>query len=290
MTAFYIIIVGSLVALNGAILGSVLLLRRMSMICDAIVHAILPGLVIAYLFTSSRGSLAMTFGAISSGVVAATLVEFTQQKFQITREAAIGITFTTLFSIGIILLALFAGQVELDQDCVLFGELAYVPLDLWITDEGLNLGPHSMWSLAFLTMGVITYVLVGFRPLVLCAFDDEFAKLQGIKVQLWHYSLMLMLSLAAVTSFHAVGAIMVMGFFILPPATAFLFVSSVRSLMLISCSIGMLCVISGYFLAQYMNVSIAGCIITLNGVVFFAAFSNRLYLKLNPSRSIDKTI
>ena len=281
MIALYIIIAACLVAINGAMLGSVLLLRRMSMMCDAIVHAILPGLVIAYLITSSKGSLAMVFGAISSGVVAATLVEFTHQKFPVTREAAIGITFTTLFSIGIILLALFAGQVKRDQDCVLFGELAYVPLDLWITEEGFNLGPYSIWSLGFLTIGVVAYVSVGFRSLVLCAFDSEFAKLQGINVQMWHYSLMLMLSLAAVTSFQAVGAIMVMGFFILPPATAFLFVSSVRSLMLLSCSIGILCVISGYFVAQYLNVSIAGCIITLNGLGFFAALASRFYLKLN---------
>tara|TARA_B100001057_G_scaffold458415_1_gene507649 strand:- start:4240 stop:5106 length:867 start_codon:yes stop_codon:yes gene_type:complete len=283
MIALYIITVGCLVAVNGAILGSVLLLRRMSMMCDAIVHAILPGLVVAYLITSSRGSFAMLFGAIGSGIIAATLVEFVHLKFRITREASIGLMFTTLFSIGIILLALFAGQVKLDQDCVLFGELAYVPLDLWITDEGLNLGPYPIWTLAFLTIGVVTYVSVGFRPLVLCAFDKEFARLQGIKVQRWHYSLMLMLSLAAVTSFQAVGAIMVMGFFILPPATAYLFISSVRSLILLSSSIGILCVVSGFYLAQYLNVSIAGCIITLNGFVFFSALASKLYLKLNLS-------
>tara|TARA_B100000768_G_C11271203_1_gene373533 strand:+ start:1241 stop:2101 length:861 start_codon:yes stop_codon:yes gene_type:complete len=271
MIAFYIILVGSLVAINGSILGSFMMLRRMSMMCDAIVHAVLPGLVIAYLITTSRGSLAMMAGAIGSGILATAIIEYVQQKIRISSEAAIGLTFTTLFSIGIILLARFAGQVELDQDCVLFGELAYVPLDLWITDFGTNMGPYPIWSLGLLTVAVVVFMLVGYRHLLAATFDSEFAEQTGTKVRLWHYALMLMVSLFTVTSFHSVGAVMVMGFFILPPATAYLFTKNVRSLIAVACSTGVTCVILGYYVAFFFNVSIAGAIIMLNGSIFGVA-------------------
>lgn len=268
MIAFYIILVASLVAINGAVLGSFMMLRRMSMMCDAIVHAVLPGLVIAYLITTSRGSIAMMAGAIGSGVLATAIIEYVQFKIRISSEASIGLTFTTLFSIGIILLARFAGQVELDQDCVLFGELAYVPLDLWITDVGTNMGPYPIWSLGLLTLAVLVFTLVGFRPLLLATFDSQFAEQSGTQVRFWHYALMLMVSLFTVTSFHSVGAVMVMGFFILPPATAYLISKNVKSLIALACAIGVTCVILGYYLAFYFNVSIAGAIIVLNGFTF----------------------
>ncbi len=268
MIALYIILVASLVAINGAILGSFMMLRRMSMMCDAIVHAVLPGLVIAYLITTSRGSVAMMAGAIGSGILATAIIEYVQFKIRISSEASIGLTFTTLFSIGIILLARFAGQVELDQDCVLFGELAYVPLDLWITDVGTNMGPYPLWSLGLLTVAVLVFTFVGFRHLLAATFDSQFAEQSGTKVRFWHYALMLMVSLFTVTSFHSVGAVMVMGFFILPPATSYLFTKNVRSLILVACATGVTCVILGYYLAYHFNVSIAGAIIVLNGFAF----------------------
>ena len=271
MIALYIITVASLVAINGALLGSFMMLRRMSMMCDAIVHAVLPGLVIAYLITASRGSFAMVLGAIGSGVLATVVIEWVHTKFRVSADAAIGLTFTTLFSLGIILIAKYAGRVNLDQDCVLFGELAYVPLDLWITDSGQNMGPRSLWSVGVLTVVVVTFVRVGSRQLICTTFDPDFARHQGISVRLWHYLLMFMVSLFTIASFHAVGAVMVMGFFILPSATAYLLVKSVRALILIACIVGVLSVFLGFLFAEWNNISIAGSIIFVNGIVFAAA-------------------
>ncbi|MAC17053.1 MAG: iron ABC transporter [Flavobacteriales bacterium] len=287
MIGLYIIAVASLVAINGAILGSFMMLRRMSMMCDAIVHAVLPGLVIAYLFTATRGSFAMVLGAIASGVLATMVIEWVHAKFRVSADAAIGLTFTTLFSLGIILIAKFAGRVNLDQDCVLFGELAYVPLDLWITESGRNMGPRSLWSVGALTVVVFAFVRVGARQLVSSTFDPDFARHQGVSVRLWHYLLMFMVSLFTIASFNAAGAVMVMGFFILPSATAYLLVRSIRALILLACFVGVLSVCVGFLFAQWNNVSIAGSIIFVNGIVF--ALAAWFHQARRPTRVLENT-
>ncbi|NRA48492.1 MAG: metal ABC transporter permease, partial [Phaeodactylibacter sp.] len=133
MNAFWIILTGALVATSCGLLGAFLVLRKMAMLGDAISHAVLPGIVIAYLFSGSRETLPMLIGAAGIGVLTTFLVEFLHQKARLQIDASIGITFTWLFAIGIIMISMYVGQVDLDQDCVLYGEIAYVPLDLWIT-------------------------------------------------------------------------------------------------------------------------------------------------------------
>jgi manganese/zinc/iron transport system permease protein len=134
MDAFYIILTGSLVALCCGLLGSFLLLRQMAMVGDAISHAVLPGIVIAFLLSGSRDALPMLVGAAALGVLATVLIEWLRRVGRVQTDASIGLSYTTLFAIGIILISLFARQVDLDQECVLYGEIAYVPLDLWIVD------------------------------------------------------------------------------------------------------------------------------------------------------------
>lgn len=272
MNAFWIILTGSLVATCCSLLGCYLILRRMAMVGDAISHAVLPGIVIAFLFTGSRDSIPMIIGAGLLGVFTTFLIEFFHRYARVQADASIGITFTWLFAIGIILISVFAGQVDLDQDCVLYGEIAYVPLDLWLTEDGLSYGPQTIWTLGFVTILIIAFITFGYKELFLTAFDPGYAAVIGISTTLWYYLLMTAVSLTTVASFESVGAILVVAFLVGPPATAYLLTDNFKTMLVFSVIIGIVASIVGYYLAYWLDGSIAGAIATVTGIQFTLAF------------------
>ena len=272
MNAFWIILTGSLVATCCSMLGCYLILRRMAMVGDAISHAVLPGIVIAFLFTGSRDSIPMIIGAGLLGVLTTFLIEFFHRYARVQADASIGITFTWLFAIGIILISVFVGQVDLDQDCVLYGEIAYVPLDLWLTENGLSFGPQTIWTLGFVTILIIAFISFGYKELFLTAFDPGYAAVIGISTTLWYYLLMTAVSLTTVASFESVGAILVVAFLVGPPATAYLLTDNFKMMLVLSVAIGVMASIVGYYLAYWLDGSIAGAIATVTGVQFALAF------------------
>jgi manganese/zinc/iron transport system permease protein len=271
MNAFLIILTASIVAASSGLLGSFLMLRRMAMVGDAISHAVLPGIVIAFLISGSRASLPMVFAAGLAGMLTTFLIEFLHKKGKLQADASIGVTFTWLFAIGVILISMFAGQVDLDQECVLYGEIAYVPIDLWITDSGRIMGPRVLYSTAITLLLVISFILLFYKELKISTFDPEFSKVNGIKVGLIHYLLMAMVSLTTVTAFEAVGAILVVALMIGAPATAYLITNKLKTLLWLSVGIGIINSIFGYILATWLDGSIAGAIATVSGISFTLA-------------------
>ncbi|QCR21653.1 metal ABC transporter permease [Pontibacter sp. SGAir0037] len=280
MNAFWIILTGSLVATCCSLLGCYLILRRMAMVGDAISHAVLPGIVIAFLVTGSRDSIPMLIGAGLLGVLTTFLIEFFHRFARVQADASIGVTFTWLFAIGIILISVFAGQVDLDQDCVLYGEIAYIPLDLWITESGYNFGPRTIWTLGAVTIAIIAFIMLSYKELFLTTFDPAYAAAIGISTTLWYYLLMTAVSLTTVASFESVGAILVVAFLVGPPATAYLLTDHFKTMLLLSVLIGILASAGGYYLAVWLDGSIAGAIATVTGVEFLLA------LLFSPARGL----
>ena len=272
MDAFWIILTGSLVAACCGLLGCFLILRKMSMVGDAISHAVLPGIVIAYLLSQSRAPFIMLIGAAIFGVITTILIEWLHQKGKLQSDAAIGLAFTFMFAIGVILISLFAGQVDLDQDCVLYGEIAYVPLENWILPSGVSLGPTTIWILGILLIIIILFIVKGYKALLITSFDTTFAAAIGISTIFWHYALMSLVSLATVFSFESVGAILVVAFLIVPPATAYLLTDSLPRMLFLSVLIGILSSIAGYFMAYQINSSISGAMAVSMGMIFFITF------------------
>ena len=270
--AFWIILTGSLVAVCASLLGSFLVLRKMSMVGDAISHAVLPGLVFAFLISGSRSSFPMLVGAASFGILTTILIEVFQKKFRLQVDASIGVTFTALFALGVILISAYTGKIDLDQDCVLYGEIAYVPLDIWFTGGGVNLGPYPIWTIGTTLLIVLGFVIFGFRGLKITTFDEHYAASLGISTVFWHYSLMALVSLTTVVSFESVGAILVVAFFIIPAATAYLWTHDLKTMLILSSLIGILCSVLGYFLAAKINGSIAGAMATVAGFIFILSF------------------
>jgi len=221
----------------------------------------------------------MLVGAAALGVLTTVLIELFHKKSNLQMDASIGITFTWLFAIGIILISLFAGQVDLDQDCVLYGEIAYVPLDLWITESGYNMGPRTVWIASGLLLLLLLFIWRGYKGLFITTFNEEFAKALGIGVAFWHYALMGAVSLTTVISFESVGAILVVALLIVPPATAYLITTDLKKMLLLSSIFGILSAIGGYYLASLINGSIAGAIASVAGFLFLCVWVLELLRK-----------
>lgn len=279
MDAFWIILLGALIAVSCGLLGCYLVLRKMAMIGDAISHAVLPGIVLAYLFSGTRETLPMLIGAAVLGVLTTVIIELFYKRARLQIDASIGITFTWLFAIGIILISLFTGEVDLDQDCVLYGEIALSPLDLWVTDSGLNMGPRALWIGSGLLLLILIFIKVGYKGLFITTFNEEFAKAIGISVAVWHYALMGAVSLTTVVSFESVGAILVVAFLIVPPSTAYLITNNLKKMLLLTAVFGILSAIGGYFLATAINGSIAGAMASVTGFLFLIVWIVTLFQK-----------
>lgn len=254
------------------LLGCYLILRRMAMVGDAISHAVLPGIVIAFLLSGSRDSVTMLIGAGLIGVFTTFLIEYFHKVGKLQTDASIGVTFTWLFALGIILISVFAGKVDLDQECVLYGEIAYVPIDLWITGSGTVMGPRVIYIMSAVLMIILTFIIIGYKELFLTTFDPAFATAIGISTSIWHYLLMSAVSLTTVGAFESVGAILVVAFLIAPPATAYLLTKNFKKMLICTAIIGVVVSFSGYYLAAWLDASIAGAMSAIAGLLFAMAF------------------
>ncbi len=254
-------------AVSCALLGAFLVLRKMTMVGDAISHAVLPGIAVAYWLSQSRASLWMFIGAAAVGVLATIIIELLRKKLKVQSDASIGMTFTTLFALGVILITFWSDSVDLDQECVLYGEIAYVPFNTW-SFGGLNMGPIALWSSGLLLLAVLAYTFIGFKGLKMSSFNEDYAAVLGIGVAAWNLSLMAMVSFATVVSFESVGAILVVALLVVPAATAYLLVEKLHLLLIGAGSIALLAALGGYALSRWMDTSIAGTVATLLGVQF----------------------
>jgi len=269
--AFLIILTGALIAISCGFLGVFLLLRKMSMTGDAISHAVLPGIVIGFFVSGSQRSLEVIIGAGLLGILSTLMIDALRKRAKVQLDASIGITFTLLFAIGIILINLFAYKVDLDQECVLYGEIAYLPIDLWITPSGINLGPRVTW-LAGLNFFLVTgFIYLLFKELSLTSFDEHFSSAIGIPAKGVNLALMSMVSYTTVSSFESVGAILVVALLVVPPATGYLWTKSLIPLLRLTSALGILIAILGYYLAYWIDSSIAGMMVAVAGALFFGS-------------------
>ncbi|MFC4303867.1 metal ABC transporter permease [Cohnella boryungensis] len=270
MSGFWIMLTGALVAASCGILGCFLILRRMALVGDAISHSVLPGIVIAFLVSGSRDSFFMLFGAAVIGFVTVFLIQMFQQG-GVQSDASIGVVFTSMFAAGVLLVSLNAQQVDLDLDCVLYGEIAYVQWNT-LTLGGVEIGPKAVWLLGITLFLIVAVIGLFYKQFKLCAFDPALAAAIGIPVALFHYVLMGLVSMATVSSFESVGAILVVGLLIVPPATAYLLTDRLSTMIGLSVAIGILCSIAGYYTAAALDASIAGCMVCVAGILFVLAF------------------
>ncbi|MCC9603939.1 metal ABC transporter permease [Stieleria sp. JC731] len=274
----WIVLIGAFAAVSAALLGNFLVLRRMSMLGDAITHAVLPGIATAFFFTQSRDSLTMFVGAVIVGILTAFFTEWIRRAGKVDEGASMGVVFTSLFAFGLLLLVQTADNVDLDPYCVLYGAIELSPLDtVNLFDRQI---PRAAITLGIVTIINIGFVLLFFKELRLTSFDPALATTMGFSAKLMHYALMVLVSVTAVAAFESVGSILVVAMFVVPPAAAFMLTDRLGVMIFFSAIIAA----SSAFLGHLMAISVptwfgfgstttAGMIAVATGIYFIFAAS-----------------
>lgn len=268
---FEIQLIAVIVAVASALPGVFLVLRGMSMMSDSITHTILLGIVLAFFVTHDLSSPFLIVGATLMGVITVWMTEALNRTNLVSEDASIGIVFPLLFSIAIILITRYAGSVHLDTDSVLLGELAFAPFDRMVVN-GVDIGARAIYSTGILLLINLVAITLFFKELKVSTFDPILAAVLGFSPAVVHYGLMTLVSLTAVGSFQAVGSILVVAFMIGPPVTAYLLTDDLKRMLFFSALIGAFNSVAGYQLAVWLDVSIAGSMAVMTGLVFFVVF------------------
>lgn len=246
------LITALVVGIVGGAVGCFIILRGMSLMGDAISHAVLPGVAISFIL-----GINFFIGAIVFGLLASTIITYIKSNSIIKSDTAIGITFSSFLALGIILIGIANSSTDLFH--ILFGNiLAVQDLDMWITI-----------AVALL---VLTAITIFFRPLLLTSFDPILAKSIGVKVTFYHYLLMVILTLVAVTAMQSVGTILIVALLITPAATAYLYANSLKTMIFLSSGFGALASVLGLFIGYSFNIAAGSSIVLTSALLFLISF------------------
>lgn len=272
----WIVVAGGLAAAACALLGNFLVLRKMSMMGDAISHAVLPGLAIAFFVTESRDSVAMFVGAGAVGVLTALFTEWVRGFGRVEESASMGVVFTSLFAVGLILIVKGADKVDLDPGCVLFGDLVSIPMDVR-TIAGFEV-PRAVVPLAIVLLIDAVFVALFYKELKITSFDPGLATALGFDARIMHYALMTLVAVTTVAAFESVGSILVIAMLIVPAAAAHLLTDRLAPMLLISVLLAVASAALGHVgalaippLVGFPDASTAGMIAVAAGLLFAVA-------------------
>ncbi len=272
----WIIVAGVLSAVSAALLGNFLVLRKMSLLGDAISHAILPGLAAAFFISHSRNSIPMFLGAVIVGLLTAVFTEWIRGAGQVDEGASMGVVFTSLFAIGLVMIVQAADNVDLDPGCVLYGAIEFTPLDTWLI-LGFDV-PRVVVVLSVVTLINLLFVVLFYKELKISSFDPSLSTTSGIPSWLMHYLLMTFVAVTAVASFESVGNILVVAMMVVPPAAAYMLTDRLAWMIVASAVIGSIAAITGHFAAisvpawfGYHSTSTASMMAVMTGVFFLLA-------------------
>jgi len=259
------LIASLIIGASCGLIGTYIMLRRMSLLGDALAHAVLPGVVISFLI-AGKGQIALFIGAVLSGIVTVLLIGFINRNSKIKEDTSIGVVFTGAFALGILIVSQLK-QVHIDLSSYLFGDVLGVSTDDIILS-------------AIVLVVIAASVILFYKQLLITSFDPTMALTIGISTSVVHYLLMSLLSMTIVSSLQSVGVILVVAMLITPSATAFLLTDKLKNLLWLSSFFGVLSSVIGLYLSYHFNYS-SGASMVLVGVVIFM-----LALIFSPSQGI----
>lgn len=267
MITLMVLLIGLLTAVACAIPGTYLVLRRMSMMSDAISHSVLPGIIIAFLIVLDRASPLIILGAAMSGLLMVYLTELINRSKLVKTDASIGLVFPGLFSIGVILISMQMSSVHFHEHSVLVGDITLSALNTWSV-AGVDLGPKSIYILGSVIVINLIFILLFFKELNITTFDSQLASVLGFRNHTLHYLFMTIVSLTAVASFDSAGSILVIALFIVPASTAHLFTRTVSKMILWAVIFAIISSIGGFYLSIYFDAAVSGGIAVMCGIIF----------------------
>lgn len=247
--AFITAIVIGIVA--GAV-GCFIILRSMSLMGDAISHAVLPGVAISFIL-----GINFFIGAIVFGLLSSIIITYIKENSVIKGDTAIGITFSSFLALGIILIGLANSTTDLFH--ILFGNI-------------LAVQDSDKYMTIIVGLIVLTLITIFFKELLLTSFDPVLAKSMGMRVSFYHYLLMILLTLVAVTAMQSVGTILIVALLITPAATAYLYVRSLRTMLFLSSALGAVASVLGLYIGYTFNIAAGSSIVLTSTFMFLLAF------------------
>lgn len=274
------------VAMSCAILGNYLLLKKESLIGDSISHSVLPGIVLAFMYTGSRAIVPVYIGALMAGLLSSVLIWLLVRFGRAEASSAMGVVFSLFFAVGVVLIeSQSLRSVDLDPDCLLHGQVETI---FWLPKAGevvslknlfLNL-PNEVTQSAIIMVMVLGVVVLFWKEFKLLCFDRGMCSAQGFRPYVLELVLLVLVSVAIVTSFKIVGSILVVALLVAPAASARLITNSLLKQFLISAFLSFVAVLIGYFLATHSEsilgtngaLNVAGSIAVVLGAVFFVCF------------------
>jgi manganese/zinc/iron transport system permease protein len=259
----------AVVSAGCALVGTLLVVRRMSLLGDAISHAVLPGIVVAVLAGGRMGGPIVLIGATATALFTVWLTRSLAGRRGVSEDAAAGIVFTTLFAVGVVLVSVLASRVDLDASCVLHGILELVPFDT-VPLAGFEI-PRAFLTGAIVLAALSVAAMVSWKEQLFAAFDSDAAQAAGMPVGLATTGLLAATALATVASFEAVGAILVVAMLVVPAATAELLVHRLHGMAFVAMLIAVVASCIGYLAAWQFNTSAAGMIAVVLGLGYVAA-------------------
>ncbi len=265
-----IMLTGALVGIASSLVGTFLVLRGNSLLSDAISHSILFGIVVVWMLVQETSGPLQMLGAVLTGLLTVFLTEMLTNTRLVKQDAAIGLVFPMLFSIGVLLLNIYARDVHIDQHTVLLGEIGFVWLDT-VTLAGYAV-PSSLVWLSLATLANLAFVLLFYKELKLAIFDRALARAFGLAPGLLFYGLLLLTSTTAVAAFDAVGVVLLIAFVIVPPSTAYLLTDRLDRMLIYGALVSIGASVSGYYAAVALNVSIGAMMAVMTGVALLLAF------------------
>lgn len=267
---FVIMATGALVGIAASLLGTFLVLRKNSMLADAISHSIIFGIAVVWIMTRQQSGFVQIIGAALTGLLTVWLSELLAQSRKVKDDAAIGLVFPALFALGVLLINLYAGNVHIDQHTVLLGEIGFVWLDT-VAIWGVNVPDALLW-MAVMTLVNAAFVGLFYKELKLITFDRALAHALGFMPGMLFYALLLLTSTTAVAAFDAVGAVLFIAFVIVPPSAAYLLTDRLWKMLLYASLISVASSILGYYVALAWDVSIGGMMALMTGGFLLLAF------------------
>lgn len=242
------LITSVMVGIISGIIGSFIVLRGMSLMGDAISHAVLPGVAISYML-----GISYFYGAVVAGVLAAVGMGAISQNSRIKTDASIGIVFSAALALGIILIT--KAQSATDLTKILFGNV-------------LHVRTSDMWLTAAISLLVIIVVIVFYKELLISTFDETMAEVYGLNTRMIHYGLMILLTLVSVASLQTVGVILVVSMLITPASTAYLLTDRLSVMVVLSAVFGALSAVVGIYFSYIYDLP-SGPVIAIAATLLF---------------------
>ncbi|WP_071673996.1 metal ABC transporter permease [Nioella nitratireducens] len=249
--------IAMLVSVPTALLSCFLVLKGWALMGDAVSHAVLPGIVVAYVL-----GLPLILGAFLAGMVTALATGYLSDNSRVKQDTVMGVVFSGMFGLGIVIYVSIHTNVHLDH--ILFGNL-------------LGVGPEDLWAAGAISAVVTVALLLKWKDLMLHAFDPAQARASGLPVNLLHYGLLTILSLTIVATLTATGLILAVSLLIAPGAIAFLLVQSFGRMLVVSVGVCMASMVAGVYASFFIDSAPAPTVVLILTAVFIVAFLRRIW-------------